>query len=599
MINIRKTLQIYIFSYLFFLFTSGLFYFLLSPYLAITKKVIYINTIAWFFEALILLFTTMVLLLLTRRKYLAFFITFLLYIIFLIINVIKIRYLATPLYPIDFSQLGDLFKTWELFKIFLPALIIMVIIIAAILRIGYKKERVINGNIFLINLLVATVLLTGVLFYRENIEVELRSLGIYHKKNANLPRRGLKYGYLTNFVQAGLFTSQSKQPAHYGFAQIQKIVQKYDLNTPIERDDEHQKPDNIIVLLIESFTDPADFGWQFSTNPVATFHALKESFPSGHIYSPVFGGKSINAEFELMTGMSNRFTPIESMPYQEFVKRNIPSLPRTFKQANYTTNTIQVIKFKGFGYGKIYEYLGVDNKISLADKEKYALDPTGKFTSSEEIAKEIIALTNNQKSSFVFSFPNSSHSPWLIDDYPDSNIFLQNGSDARLDHEISAYANAINHTDVILKNLIKHFRHSPEKTIIITMGDHQPGLHGYNRNYSYDQRYSDYINMILKNYKVPISVWSNYTDFGARKIHMSMNLLPSYILDLADIQLKGFMKFNNIIRNRMNIVTHIIQREDGIFSQDFPTEYKDLINDYEMLQYDLLFGENYLTRLID
>jgi phosphoglycerol transferase MdoB-like AlkP superfamily enzyme len=475
----------------------------------------------------------------------------------------------------------------------------MVIIIATILRIGYKKERVINGKIFLINLLVATVLLTSLLFYRENIEVELRNLGIYHKKNANLPRRGLKYGYLTNFVQSGIFTSKSKQPEYYDFEQIQKIVRKYDLNTPVKRDNGQQKPDNIIVLLIESFTDPADFGWQFSTNPVATFHSLKESFPSGYIYSPVFGGKSINAEFELMTGMSNRFTPIESMPYQEFVKRNVPSLPRTFNQANYTSNTIQVVKFKGFGYGKIYEYLGVDNKISLADKEKYSLDPTGKFTSSEEIAKEIIALTNKQKSSFIFSFPNSSHSPWLIDNYPDTNIFLQNRSDTGLDNEISAYANAINHTDIILKNLIDNFRHSAEKTIIITMGDHQPGLHGYNRNYSYDERYSDYINMILKNYKVPISVWSNYANFGSKNIHMSMNLLPSYILDLAGIKLKGFMKFNNIVRKRMNVLTHIIQSEDGRFTQDLPIEYKDLINAYEVLQYDILFGENHLAGLID
>lgn len=590
----KKTFLLYSVYYILCFALSGLFYFFIAPELEITKRSVSLHTYAWMIESFIVWIVALVILLITKRKVLSLSLSLFFYIVFLVSNVIKIRYLATPIYLIDFTQLGDLLKTWEVFKVFLPFLIGTTVFMFFVIFWGYRKEQATKKH-SMSTLIVVIGIFSFLAVFHKGIEKSFRSIGVFHKKNANLAYRGLKYGYLTNFIQAGFFVVKQSVPARYGSDEIYRLVKKYQLNVPLNNTIE-LKADNVIVLLVESFTDPLDFGWQFSKDPIPSFRKSKIA----KVMSPVYGGKSINSEFELMTGMSNQFTPIESLPYQEFIDHEVPGMVESFKSDKFTTNTIQVVRFKGFGYGKIYDYLGVDKKISLAGDNIVKKDPTGKFASSEDIANEVINVTKQQESSFVFAFPNSSHSPWFLQDYPNTDILLSNpnANDKRFEDEISAYANAMNHTDDILKRLFAVFKNSDEKTIIIMLGDHQPGMHGYNQKYQVDDRYGEYINHILKNYMVPITVWSNYREIQAQNV-LSMNFLPSYILELAGVEIKGFMKFNHIIRNKVEVFSHIIKGKNGLYHQDVPNDLEEIINDYRMLQYDILFGEYHLKNMID
>ncbi len=593
----KKLLPIYFIYLLTAILFSGVFYYLIAPLLNITEKSIALYPLAWLIESFIVFIVSLLVLVITRRQLLALIVSLLLYVLFLIVNVIKIRYLQTPLYPIDFLQVGDLFKTWELFKIFLPFLILTAVIIVLGLRIGYRKEAPNNTGIWA-NTLILTSLVFVLMFFKTDIDSQLRTIGIYHKKNANLARRGLKYGYLTNFTQAALFAQTIQKPKGYDLTAIRDLVKKYQLDTYTAYT--YDQPDNVIVLLVEAFTDPLDMGWQFTEDPIPSFRSAQKAFGDAEVFSPVYGGKSINAEFELMTGLSNRFTPIESMPYQEFVDLNMPGLVSNFGANGYSTNTLQVIRFKGFGYGKIYGYLGVDHKISLADKLMYEQDPTGKFTGSSEIAEKIIQVTQQQEKSFVFAFPNSTHSPWYLDDYPGTSILLQSDTkEPALNDEISAYANALRHTDDLLGLLMTAYQGHPEKTLIVMMGDHQPGLRRYNEHYNSDPNQGDYANTILKSYRVPLAIWANYPLKASHENLLSMNLLPSYVLEKAQIPVRGMMKFNGLLRDKFSVISHVIlAKGNEIYHQDVPDELKEIVNDYEMLQYDLLFGEKYLKQVI-
>lgn len=608
--NLRKTLLYITISlkyiaiyFILFSFAVGVFYYLVTPLLNISDKILYIKVVGLITESAILTFISLLCFSFTRRVKLSFIVTLIFYLGFILSNLTKIEYLSTPIYPADLILLGDLLRTWEVFKEFILILISLTCLIIAILYYGIKLEKTNTisrkvAHLFTIYLIFASL---TIFLFNSNISFGLRKLGILHMNNSNLIKRCLKYGFLTNFTQTALFLGRPRPPLNYSRKTINEIINLYALkNTAIST--VSRPPENVIILLIESFTDPNDFGWQFSADPIPTFHSIINNHSSGYILSPVYGGKSINAEFELMTGLSNRYTPIESTPYKEYINKKIPSLARTFKDNGYITNAIQVIKFHGFGYGKIYDYIGVDNKISLSRRHDKSLeaDPSHRSTSNREIAKKIIELTELQHSSFIFAFPNSSHSPWKLEHYPNSTLKLKNEiKNQTLKNRITAYANALSHGDLLLKLLIDNFKNISEKTIIIVLGDHQPGLRGYNMNIQNNTVPSEaYYNSIIKKHKVPIGIWSNYRITKDPKINISMNLLSSYILNISDIPTIGFMKLNELIRNQFSIVSLFIQQKNKNYTQKLPKDKEQILLDYQMLQYDILFGKHYLDELL-
>lgn len=570
-------------------------YTLLSNYLFTIKK-ISIYTSGLIFENFILFLIFLVLYITFKRKLLALLLTTAFYLIFITSNIVKIKTLGTPIYPNDFFLIGDLLLTWQVLVPYIPYMILGVLTLSAIIYWSIKKqkkEKVYSKTIFMSLFVLISY---GITFHSENIRLFLREHGIFHKKNVNLVVRGLKYGFLSNFVQATFFIGKPIPPDNYSKKNILAIVDKYKLDNTFYSE---SKIDNVIILLIESFTDPKQFGWHFSESPVPYFDEIVENHISGIAFSPVYGGKSINAEFELMTGLSNRFTPIETSPYQEFVDKNIPSLARTFSHNGFTTNAIQMVKFKGFGYGKIYDYLGVDNKISLSTKNNPALkpDPSGRSVSSIEIAKNIHSLLTTQDKSFIFAFPNSSHSPWELKHYPDSSLKLLNGiNDESENDTVLAYANAMKHIDSMFGEIISSIEKIDEKTLLVIVGDHQPGISIYGNYLKNDNTQTPYINNILKKYKTSFAIWSNFLEpkDKTNTLTISLNLIPGLIIEKSGINHNGFMKFITHIHRQFDVISHTFKLKNNKHTEDLSSRHQEIVSDYELLQYDILFGENYI-----
>ena len=61
---------------------------------------------------------------------------------------------------------------------------------------------------------------------------------------------------------------------------------------------------------------------------------------SGSMFSPEFGGMTANIEFEALTGFSNAFLPYGSIPYQQYVRRPLPSLATFLKDEGYVTKAL-------------------------------------------------------------------------------------------------------------------------------------------------------------------------------------------------------------------------------------------------------------------
>ena len=314
---------------------AALFYLAIAPYLELTEKSHITKLITIAIECVFLLIVQIILFIVSKRNVLSFLITVLMYLGFIFSNLIKIKYLNAPLYPSDFILAGDLIRTWELFKQFIPYLILVVLVILLVFYYGFKLEKPHKKHALIAKIYLLFICVLSIFIINFDLRNDLRQSNLYFRKNANLTKNALKFGFLNNFLVSSVFHGKPEPPNNYNLLAIKKIVDKHALND--NSDFESVKPDNVVVLLVEAFTNPHDFGWKFTSNPVPTFSSIIENHSHGFVYSPVYGGKSINAEYELMTGMSTNFIPDESTPYREFIDRNIPGMARTFRENGYVT----------------------------------------------------------------------------------------------------------------------------------------------------------------------------------------------------------------------------------------------------------------------
>lgn len=566
------------------------FYSYVAPMLKLFAKQPQTPTLVPILESVILFSIFILLYILTKRKRLAAVLVTVFYLAFLCASIIKIKLLNVPIFANDLILLGDLVRTWQDFKLFLPFILLFLMVMVGIIWFEYKRTKPDNFSATKSLMLFAIAVLM-VYAMNSQIRLFLKEQNIFIKVNSNLAKRAFKNGMLLGFVQSMFFTGRPDAPEGYSKEYIRHLFEKYDLDQPTSSSNE--PPINVIVLMIESLTNPTDFHWSLNEAVLPHFNAIIDSHPNGHVMSPVFGGKSINSEFELMTGLSNLFNPPESTPYHEFVSSHLPTVPRAFHTNGYDTSIIHAVSLSGFGFTNTYQFFGIKNKISLTVEDDHVIpDPTSNSVSSETLTKEIFALLDDQKKSFVFVFPNSSHSPYSMDDYPENTLSILNANTPPTQSDtLLAYFNALNHVDQLMGAIIDRYEGSAEKTLMVVVGDHQPRMYYYSK-YLKDHSKKD---EILNKYSVPYAVWANYPLDNHHKTVTSMNLIPSLIFHYAGIPVRGFMKFNVILDQQFELISHLYRNYDSSDYKMIREELTDeLLADYKSFQYDLLFGSNHL-----
>jgi phosphoglycerol transferase MdoB-like AlkP superfamily enzyme len=541
-------------------------------------------------EALIVTWIFLVFFVFSKKTLFSFLTSQALYITFIIVNSIKIKLLYSPLLPIDFLQINELMQSKDFFISLIPKITLFLVFIILILFLTYKYDRTKKyiHKYFKKIFLVPLILIFLPLFLHSNIKKDLRHHGIFYKKNSNLVVHYLTKGFLTSFVQIFLYSDEYKPPTGYSSERIKDIVEKYGLSRAPHNNT--SEPVNLIVFMVESLTNPYKMGWQTTQPALVSFTDINQN--KGIIYSPVIGGKSINAEFELLTGMSTRFITTESLVYREGLSHDIPSLARFLKTQGYNTIAMRDEPIDKYGFKIIYDYLGFDEAISFT-KMKLSKDPTNVHSSSLDIADTIIEKSKTKTPFFMFNFTMSSHAPWSGQDYKTSLDFIYpNKFDKNVKNQMKGYLNSINHMDKAIKKLKDYFRNSNKKVVLLVVGDHQPLIKEYRDKHSVRFSHSDSL-YYLATHRMDAVVWDNFNSTH-KEFELSMNLIPSYLLNKIGLETCGIMKFNNELKTFSNIITQYIH-EDGKFRNDSQNK---IMEDYELLQYDIIYGKNYYTNYV-
>ncbi|MDF2938461.1 MAG: sulfatase [Paenibacillaceae bacterium] len=370
-----------------------------------------------------------------------------------------------------------------------------------------------------------------------------------------------------------------------------------------------KKRPNVIFIMSEAFWDPTLLSnVSFSADPVPTLHQLQQSFPSGTMLSPQFGGGTSNVEFEVLTGLSMSFMPAGSVPYLQYVNGSVPSLASYFESKGY--RSLGIHTYDGWFWNRedVYRLLGFEG---FKSKDGF-IDPeyNGLYISDKEIAGSIIHEVNRSEDPvFIYAVTMQNHAPYTDKNrYPSGNTFKVEGDlteEAR--DMLETYAQGAHYADQALQELVDYFAAFDEPTYIVFYGDHLPTL-----GLEYDlYRQAGFVQSgkpaewSQEEYKslrsVPYVTWSNFAAAEEQRVNtISSSFMGAYVLDTLGMEPEGqFALGSKLYRTVPGLIRNLTVDPAGTLSQTVPAGSEELVEQYRMLQYDILVGDRHLTRYVD
>jgi arylsulfatase A-like enzyme len=160
---------------------------------------------------------------------------------------------------------------------------------------------------------------------------------------------------------------------------------------------------------------------------------------------------------------------------------------------------------------------------------------------------------------------------------------------------VKEYINTIRVADQAIGTLVEHFRRQPDSTIIAIIGDHVGPLSADALGPFFAQLAGlPEVERARRMRRVPLLVWANFR-LPREDSELSINALPSYLLARMGIPAPGFLAATDDVRLRMPVVGSYLQGPEGeIWGWDsLPARERGLLEDYRLLQYDLLLGKQY------
>lgn len=451
-------------------------------------------------------------------------------------------------------------------------------------RTPAKRRRVIIARTALC--LVTGLLCFGYTKMLHNEDFVQKKLRLYDKLFTPTTIQ-FKNGTVTAFLMELQYMSVEK-PSGYNEKDAREALASYETagtpaNTP-----------NIIVVMNEAFSDPAVLGG-FTTNEdyMPFVHSLlggAEDTVSGLLNVSVKGGNTANTEFEYLTGNSMAFLPYGSIPYQQYIKNETPSMASWLSGFGYRTVAMHPYRAAGWDRNKVYPLMGFDEMYF----EEFYKDSgvIRKYVSDEADYEKIIQIYEQKEPGeplFLFNVTMQNHSSY--NDWADYDNFSPDitvdGSDSEV---LSAYLSLMKLSDQATERLVDYFAKEEEDTVIVFFGDHQPTDSVVNPVLKLNGTSSSSLSAEEEalRYQVPFFIWANYDIEEESGLNISANYLASRTLDAAGLPKPGYFSFLSELEKQVPVVSaNHVSLSDGTFSA--ADDQDELLHEYKTFQYHQLF----------
>ncbi|MDE6014479.1 MAG: LTA synthase family protein [Acetatifactor sp.] len=375
-------------------------------------------------------------------------------------------------------------------------------------------------------------------------------------------------------------------PGEYSRDRVEELLEENREEQELSEEEISELP-HVILVMNESFADLrvlADL--ELSQENLSFFNSLKENTVRGYVNASVLGGGTANSEFEVFTGCTVSFFPVNYYPYQQAVKRPIDTLVSRMESYGYRTVSMHPEAAGNWNRTNVYRYYGFDESLWKPDFAGAEVVHSG--VSDEETYKRIIELYENRQQDeklFIFDLTMQNHGGYSSHGAP------YEVQETRMQNPIlDEYLSLVKISDEAFEDLVQYFQEQDEKVVICMYGDHQPWVSDLIVNYYYKGMHMPPEQMMDK-YKTPFVIWANYDIEEAEGYDISMNYLGGLLLRTAGIPLSPYFTFLEQQREEYPIVTiNGYVDKDGNYA-NWGSE-GDEFPEYRMLQYNYLFDEN-------
>lgn len=449
------------------------------------------------------------------------------------------------------SLFTNYFSVMELVGIGIGAFLAICFLIHLWREVGKHKSKV--NYLFAIVIVAASFGGYGVL---TDYVIENRIVSTYF---ANIAFAYQDYGLPYCFA-ASIFNTGISEPNGYTEDTMQEISEDGKITKNSVDTDELP---NVLFVQLESFFDTSEYlSLETSIDPLANLRKMAAEYSSGYCQVPSIGAGTANTEFEVITGMNLRYFGPGEYPYKTYLKEKpAESAATAFSALGYGTHAIHNHSGNFYSRAKVFNNIGFDTFVS---KEFMNFDTTPNGWAKDEVLLSHIqdCLDSTEQQDFIFTITVQGHGS-----YPEKkliqnpNVYAWGNETYEKNNQWEYYVNQVYEMDIFAQNLVDMMAKRGEPAVVVFYGDHLPTM-GLTEE---DMKSGSLFNT---NYVI----WDN---IGLEK---QDGTIPTYQI-MAEVM-------NRIGIHSGTVFNYHQERKD--------TEVVDYLMDLELLQYDLLYGEQYV-----
>ena len=473
-----------------------------------------------------------------------------------IINGVLLSTRVTPFTGPDLHMITDAFEIADRYLppfFFWAVVVLTVIAVLALVLLFIKGSRYKGKLRYKVNI---PLIIVGILAFAgtTKLALEKRVLSNYF---GNIAFAYEDYGY-PYCLATTIFNTGISCPRDYSEEAVEKIIESED-SLPETGD---SRP-NILFLQLESFFDPTLVNYlNVSEDPIPNFRKLMEEYSSGYYKVPSVGAGTANTEFESITGMSMHYFGPGEYPYKGILEEETcESAAYVLKDLGYGTHAIHNNEANFYGRRRVFANLGFDTFTSSEYMSEQDDTNPNDWIRDRNLTKYILqAMESTEGPDYVYTISVQGHG-----DYPeepvleDPKITVSGSSTEAQDNKWEYYCNQIYEMDQFIGELVNALSQLDEDVVLVMYGDHLPTM---------DLTVTDMKNRYL--FQTQYVIWDN---MGLKKQdkNLAAYQMAAEVMDRVGIHEGNVFRFHQARKNTQNYQV-----------------------DLEMLQYDILYGEQYV-----
>lgn len=237
----------------------------------------------------------------------------------------------------------------------------------------------------------------------------------------------------------------------------------------------HERQPDIIIIQSESLFDPATL----CEVPADTLlPALAEHGVGGGLEVPVYGGRTLQTEFEVLSGAPIASYPRSMFAYYELLDHTVEALPRAMGRLGYRTVAIHPNNRGFWRRGVAMERLGFSTFLDIGSFIHPNDFSRRGFVSDAALTRAVLSvLDSSPDPAFITAITMDNHGPWGGGPVPNPEALpLPEGLDGEARTLLADYMARAIDADRAYAYLVNALERRGRPAVVLVYGDHLPAL---------------------------------------------------------------------------------------------------------------------------